>query len=507
MKRVRIPAGNIYSVRATSGNVTPGASGIVGFAVAGSAIVGVSGNVGKDAKLVNCLITVQSDPLSQNAKAYLVKRPGWAALNTPQSGSIGNQILVWTGQGSGDKVITAFGATNSSIYDGTTRLTTNAADTTAITGKATSITETFVSSTATIVISSSDNTAWYYQDAGTVTKITDTDFPGNAALTLAGGFVHMDGYAAILTTDGRLWASDLNSVTAWTATSYDSANASPDKGVAAVRHRNTILTFGTESMQVWYNAGTTPFPFAKSVAQTVKIGAVSADAIGQISDNVFWVGSTPQGGLSVYRYDGQPTRISTPDIDAQLVVAGASSIYVTTVRFYGRSFVLVVAGSQTFVFCLEDQAWHEWQTDTILWHKCAGVSSGSTMSQYAISVTSTAGKVFQISPTAFVYTDNGTAYTAKAQTAPIDFGNEARKFFPELVVIADTEASSSPVTLSYTDDDYQTWKTWGTIDLSSSRKVARRLGSARRRAFTLTHSANTPFRIEALELLVEGGQS
>jgi hypothetical protein len=507
MARVRIPAGNTYSNRSSSSGITAGQSAIAGFAIVGNTVVGAVGNIGKDARLVNCLIELQTDPLSNSAKAYLVKRPGWATATTPQSGSVGNDLLVWTGQGSGTKVISAFGATNSSIYDGTTRLTTNAGVTTAITGKCTGLSETFVTTTPTIAITSSDSTAWSYADGGTVTKIADADFPGNNGYTLAGTFVHMDGYACVMTTDGKLWASDLNTLTGWTATSFDSANAYPDRGIGAYRHRNEIMCFGTESVQFFYNAGLTPFPFAKNITATQKIGAISSTAIGQISDTIFWVGSTPQGGLSVYQYDNGLSRISTPDIDAQLILSGTSLISLTTVRFYGRSFVLVVLQGQTFAYCLEDKAWHEWFGEKTLWHKIVGVSIGSSLVNYAISTVETSGKVYSMSPISLVFSDDGVAYTARAQTAYMDFGSFARKTFSELDVIGDLEETSSTLTISYTDDDYQTFKIAGTVDMSSSIRRVRRMGMSRKRAFSLSHSDASQFRIEALELSVEAGTS
>lgn len=571
MREFRIPVAGAYNTRISAVNaLTTPTSGTIGYGVIGSMIIGNAiTSIDKDARFINCFTSTVSDAINGKKKVYLVKRPGFSASNTPSAGNVGSALLIWTGQGDGTKVISAFGSTNSTIYDSTTSLGT-------ITGKATSISETFIGTEATLTIPSNDNTAWHTSSSAvtgsltftgntytnttvdnissttglvvgqlltgtgfqantriasidsataitlnqattatnvgvTITrtilgKIIDADFPGNAGKTLAGQFAHMDGYACIMDTAGILWASDLNSTAKWTATSFGATNAYPDKGIGCIRYKNFIMAFGTESVEFFYNAGLTPFPFAKSVAMTVKVGAISAAAIAQISDSVFWCGSTPQGGLSIFQYDGSISRVSTPEIDFSLTLAGAVNISLTTIRFYGRSFILVNASTNTYAYCIEEKTWFQFHSTVQLWHKCVGTSVGSSMLNYAISTSSTSGKVYVQNPAALVFTDDGTTYTATAQLAVNDHGTARLKFYSDLELVADTELDSSPITLSYSDDDYQTIVSHETLDLSVARPRVTRLGSSRKRAWILTHSAATPFRIEALEGHFEVGQ-
>ena len=482
--KFQVPMTGQYNTRIAQSNAVSGASGVVGIGVVGLMVVGAAPSaVDKDERWINCMLT------KEGSKQYLVKRPGVAALNTPSTGNVGSAILVWTGSASGTAVIAAFGATNSTVYNGTTSLG-------AITGKARSITETTVSSTATLLVASGDSTGWYYDTGVAVmTKISDADFPGNAGFTTAGDFVTLDGFNFIMTTDGKVWASNLNSVTGWVANSYDTANEFPDAGVGLVRFRNMILAFGKESIQFFQNAGLTPFPLQKSKNQTVKVGAVSSDAIATLSDNVFWCGSTDKGGLSIFQYDGSLSRISTPEQDFQLVLAGPSNISITTLRFYGRSFVLVKANATTYVYCLEDKRWHEWSSTTPLWYKCAGLSSGTQILTYSISNISTAGKVYLINPAALVFEDDGVTYTATFQSQNMDADGNMM-FFDFMRIIADTEPTTSTLTISASDDDFVTFNVLGTVDLSQKVKRIDRLGSSDKRAWKFTHSANTAMRIE-----------
>ncbi len=170
----------------------------------------------------------------------------------------------------------------------------------------------------------------------------------------------------------------------------------------------------------------------------------------------------------------------------------------TAVKFYGRNFIIVNAGSVTFVYCVEENAWHEWNTASgvRLWYKCAGVSSGSTQPVYALTNTTTGGKVYTINPSSMTFQDDGNAFTMRIQTSKV--GGIKRTFWDEAGLICDQQTSSSPTQISYSDDDYQTYILLCTVDQMDSRPRINRCGSSYRRAWVVTNSANTPSRIEAL---------
>ena len=68
------------------------------------------------------------------------------------------------------------------------------------------------------------------------------------------------------------------------------------------------------------------------------------------------------------------------------------------------------------------------------------------------------GKLYLQNPASLVFTDDGTAYTARIQLDPMDLGTNKRKFWEEIELIHDMETSASAITLSYSDDDYQNWR-------------------------------------------------
>lgn len=500
MSAFRLPLAASYNTRVSAVNASDSSTAYAGVAIAGVAIAGkTSPSVGRDARFTNCFLETVTDPTGKK-RLYIVKRPGFGTQSTPATGKKGYAILPWAGKGAGTDVISAFHSP-STIYNGAVSLG-------AITGKCTGITETFISTTPTLALTSDDNTAWYYDTGvGVVTKIADADFPGNAGKTIAGTFAHLKGFACVLTVDGLLYAGDLNSLTGWTANSFDSANSYPDTGIGLLRHGEFVMVFKAGSIEFWINAGLTPFPLARVNSKTIKVGCINADSIAEIGDTKFFVGSTPQGGMQVFQYDGALSPISTPEIAAILILAGASNISMTTIRDLGRSFVLVRAGPTTYAYCIEEKFWFEYNSTTPLWYKCAALSLGGTMVNYAISNVSTSGKVYIQNHASLVYTDDATTYTAGVQLPNEDHGTRNRKFCSSLEVLGDVEVTASPFSLSCSDDDFQTRTVIATGDLSNQRNLFTRLGSFRRRSWGITHSAATPMRLEALEGQIEVGSA
>jgi hypothetical protein len=495
MPSKRIPLGGTYNTRPETQRLS-GSSGVVGVGIVGVMIVGAANSgTGKDHRKINCLNITEADETTNSKRLYLVKRPGLAASITPSAGENGSAIHVWAGQGSGQKVMSCFdNETDSTLFDSTT----SKGD---ITGIAKHITETSVSGTATLTITSSDSTLWYYQDGGSATKVTDGDYPGNGGRTMTGPLSHLDGFGFQMDSTGRIYNSDLNSVTAWTAAAFITANSVPDVGVAAWRHRNVILGFCKEHIDVFRNAGNaTGSPLSRIDEMSLKIGCISEHAIVDVRDTVYFAGSTKGSHVGIYAYNGgQIQKVSVPEIETQLVIAGASNISMTALGFYGRHHLWINASSATFGYCIEEKQWYEVSGVYRIWYKAAGVAAGSALVNYVISNESTSGKVYVMNPSSIVYQDDGVTYAAMFQTAVVDFGTRLRKRFDRVTYIGDQQATATDLSLAHTDDDYQTISTARSFDLSSSTPFLTRCGTARRRAWVLSHSGNSAMRAEALD--------
>ena len=98
------------------------------------------------------------------------------------------------------------------------------------------------------------------------------------------------------------------------------------------------------------------------------------------------------------------------------------------------------------------------------------------------------------------FTDAAATMTATVRTNGIDLDTDEEKFVTEIWLDADTQASGT-ATLECSDDDYGSWVTLGTFDMTKHEKRITRCGShTGERAYRLTHSANTAFRARALRI-------
>ncbi len=141
----------------------------------------------------------------------------------------------------------------------------------------------------------------------TLSKITDGDYPSSVKC-----LSYMQGYF-IVVSGGRVYFSDLNSGTAWTATSVFTPTSSADNTVAAIAWRDELHCFGSETIEVYRNDGSTPF--VQVPGRTIPVGLVSATVINSYSDGFIFLGRTKWGETNVYFYDGQACTIISDSVN------------------------------------------------------------------------------------------------------------------------------------------------------------------------------------------------
>jgi hypothetical protein len=96
------------------------------------------------------------------------------------------------------------------------------------------------------------------------------------------------------------------------------------------------------------------------------------------------------------------------------------------------------------------------------------------------------------------YQDNGQAIYSRTVTDIIDNGVTKRKFYGRLEIVGDKVAGTMQV--RHSGDDYQTWSTYRSVDLSASRPQVYLSGSDRRRAWEFLCTSNVPLRLDTAEI-------
>ena len=455
-----------------------------------------------DQLFTNCYPEVVKNAITGTTNVYLNKRPGTivgAALTGVLAPSIiGATPVVWTGNTAASAPVAAAfintGSNDTSVWDLATdaKIGGDIANTSDCTG----LTETTVSGTATLVgnfldLGTGAVEQWYFPQGGAWTQVTDGDFVAPVGLP-----AHINGYTFNMLQNGRIENSDLNSVSAYTANNYFTTNAYPDKGVSVARFGDFILGLGESSIEVLRSRGsTTGSPLFREA--TIPLGCARRSTSGYqpflaAHGTMYWLATNQEGArIGVYRLNGQsPEKVSNGAIDKLIesFYGFAGSLFL-----HGMKHVVLVNSSGNFCFCADTGFWWRLtQTGATFISSAIAAPGGVT---YLTSGASNTSQEF-----ATVYQDNGSAYTATAQTENVDFGTDKRKFYSKLRMIGDTQASTSNVGVAYRDEDGASFSAARNVDMSLADKSLSGLGAARKRAWKLTHSANTPWRQEAIEL-------
>jgi hypothetical protein len=206
----------------------------------------------------------------------------------------------------------------------------------------------------------------YNEVTNVFAQITDPDFPG--AVTVG----YLDGYFVFNEPNSqKIWVTELLDGTSVDPLDFASAEGSPDGLVAVnVDHREAWL-FGTDSIEVWYNAGQTDFPLTRIQGAFNEIGCVAAFSIAKLDNGLFWLGTDARGQGIVYRANGYTgVRVSTHAIEYAIAQYGNISDAVAyTYQQEGHAFYVLTfpSANATWVYDVATQAWHEragWNTAT-----------------------------------------------------------------------------------------------------------------------------------------------
>ena len=145
-------------------------------------------------------------------------------------------------------------------------------------------------------------------------QITDPDFPGAATV----GYI--DGYFVFNEPNSqKIWVTQLLDGTSVDPLDFASAEGNPDNVVAIFVDHREVWVYGTNSTEVWYNAGLLDFPLARIQGAFNELGCAAPYSIAKMDNQIYWLGKDARGQGMVYRaagYIGQ--RISTHAIEWQL---------------------------------------------------------------------------------------------------------------------------------------------------------------------------------------------
>ena len=198
----------------------------------------------------------------------------------------------------------------------------------------------------------------YNEQTRVFAPITDPDFPG--AVTVG----YLDGYFVFNEPNSqRVWVTALLDGTSVDPLDFASAEGSPDGLVAInVDHREAWL-FGSDSVEVWYDAGGVDFPLVRIQGAFNEIGCAAPFSVAKLDNSLFWLGQDARGQGIVYRANGyNGVRVSTHAVEYAIAQYGViSDALAYTYQQEGHTFYVLTfpTANATWVYDAATQAWHE----------------------------------------------------------------------------------------------------------------------------------------------------
>jgi Phage stabilisation protein len=318
-------------------------------------------------------------------------------------------------------------------------------------------------------------------------QITDPDFPG--AVTVG----YLDGYFVFNEPNSqRVWVTSLLDGLSVNPLDFASAEGSPDGLVGIIVDHREAWLFGTDSVEVWYDAGLADFPLTRIQGAFNEIGCAATFSIAKLDNGLFWLGTDARGQGIVYRangYTGQ--RVSTHAIEYAIAqYSDISDAIAYTYQQEGHAFYVLTfpTGNATWVYDVSTQAWHEragWLNGAFTRHRsnCQCNFLGNTIVGDFEN-----GNIYKMSLD--VYADNGNIqkWLRSWRALPSGQNNLKRTAHHTLqlncesgVGLNDGQGSDPQAMLRWSDDGGHTWSNehWapmGKIGAHSQRVFWRRLG-------------------------------
>jgi hypothetical protein len=198
----------------------------------------------------------------------------------------------------------------------------------------------------------------YNTSTGVFQQITNVNFTG------AVNVGYLDGYFVFNEPNTqKVWVTSLLDGLTVDPLDFASAEGAPDLLTALICDHREVWLFGTNSVEVWYNAGLADFPLTRIQGAFNEIGCAAPYSVAKLDNSIFWLGSDARGTGIVYKAQGYTgVRLSTHAIEYAIQGYGDISDAVGyTYQQEGHSFYVLSfpTADKTWVFDVSTGAWHE----------------------------------------------------------------------------------------------------------------------------------------------------
>lgn len=361
-----------------------------------------------------------------------------------------------------------------------------------------------------------DGSFGYSYDGTTFAKIADLDFP-DADFSPAASPTHVvyqDTFFIVNDANSdNFHISDPEDPDSWNALEFEAASVAPDRALALANTESELWILGEESAQAYYNSGNADFPYAIILAATQEVGIFAPQSVAETDAGIFFLGTTPEGGLFVYQIKGQGGRIISGE-EQETQIARAGDVSGATGFIYsqaGKSFYVLRLNDSvpSLVFNIRAGAWEtRARSDGTAWR----IGGTGVLKGESIGGSRLGALLYRFDLNN--YTDAGQPLVRRRVTQIYHNNNQLMDWW-ELVVDCQSgvgtpsgDGSDPMLSLRYSDDGGFVWSSkilepLGKIGARERRAVFRSLGQSRNRIFEVEFSDPVEFTIIAAYAYLE----
>lgn len=311
--------------------------------------------------------------------------------------------------------------------------------------------------------------------------------------------VYLDGYIFLVKSGtADIYNSDQDDPLSWISGEFISAEMLPDTLVKLIRLNNYLVAFGTASVEYFYDAANASgSPLQRNDTPIKLLGYLGG--LAQWGNKVFFVGNTATTTPELFMLeDFKIENLGTPPLRRYIEPFSLSTG--TTLSFGGHDFYVLNVGTLTYMVDMETRLWtrlkYKQTANFPIKFSVSIPFSGYGNTSLVVQAGSGAMSIFR----ADLYLDDDVDFTPTLITENQMFDTYRNKFCGRMFIHADRPTNDSYVTVSWSDDDYQTWSTGRNVTLNHSYPTLSSLGAFRKRAFKLVHTGNARWRVQKLEL-------
>ncbi len=360
-----------------------------------------------------------------------------------------------------------------------------------------------------LLITSGDLADVYDLDADTLTPIAGLS-------AFQGGM--LDGYGLALDQlTSTLFLSDLLDLSTWDPTQFAQRSIAPDPWRAMAVLYPRIYLFGSQTTEVWYDAGAFPFPFAPVQGILIQEGIAAPFSLTVADSALYWLAHNNEGTARFLKTTGyRPEVISTKAVEAQIsryAEEGRIDDAISwTYQLDGHTFYLTNFPSQGVTWCYDtdlpkEMAWHKRNT----WIS-EDAEPSALRAQYHVHVFGAhlvgdreTGTIFELRNSYGLDVDERPI--RRVRRTPLLQEQQQWVFYQSLQVFLQSglglstgQGSNPLMTLRWSDDGGQTWSNFYRVGAGrqgdrKKRTLWRRLGRSRSRVFELSVSDPIPWRL------------